>query len=209
MQYKENIRQDLIRQEFERIGEDAQNFAPLIFTENIIKILCDNYNCVECLEKYYDSEPFYYKNMDSDGVEDLLTKEMCHTLIFHNIEAQEEVLERYGYSLEDITNAHKDFMRQLEEYEESGRRLEFNNWFDVYAKGVWGLTQAEVNLKVEQILRHIQEHAGVFKPIQDYKDRIYYLKTNSLHNNLSEVVSIYFYGRDLIQRDYWFTFKLK
>jgi len=77
----------------------------------------------------------------------------------------------------------------VEEYEP--RRIEFNNWIDPFAKGIWGMNQEEVD-KIS-----IENMEEILTYDVDMTDRLYISFKKDGH------AFIYWYGRDFHKSDLW------
>ena len=143
-----------------------------------INKLLNHYYCHEFTEHFYDSEP----EVDNE----LNKKDYKYEFLDCSDCTKEE--------LEDLKNAHKEVCKIYDEYYHSERRISFCNWIEVWGYGIWGMSQRQVDQVVHERLRDI------LKLNFSKKDRLYYAKND-------EYFMIYFYGRDLIEEDYWFIMK--
>ena len=75
-------------------------------------------------------------------------------------------------------------------------RIERLTWQEPYFEGNWGCTQRCVDSFGRYFLKRIRNFS---KPI---KDRLYVSEDH-------DEIRIYFYGRDIWEKDYWFIFKRK
>ena len=84
----------------------------------------------------------------------------------------------------------KEIWKKLvEEYEP--RRIEFNNWIDPFAKGIWGMSQEEVD-KIS-----IENMEEILAYDDDMTDRLYISFKKDGH------AFIHWYGRDFHESDLW------
>ncbi len=73
-------------------------------------------------------------------------------------------------------------------------RIHFNNWQEPYFKGNGGMSQRDIDVYGRSVLKGIRNFP---KPI---KGRLYIAKKENQ-------IRIYFYGRDFLEKDYWFIFR--
>lgn len=84
--------------------------------------------------------------------------------------------------------------RLWREHEE--RRMNFNNWVDVYGEGIWGYTRKEAERGAVDLLRYARSW-----PVQK-KGRVFAAASDS-------ELCLYCYGRDFLGEDYWFFLERK
>lgn len=184
-----NIRKDLIEKELERDIERDYIYHKFNLHNKFIDKLLNHYYCVEMCENWYDSEP----NID----EYILDMAYMYKFgIDDVIYTKEYIKEKYNvdYTIEEAKKCNIKSNKIYEEYVRSERRLTFNIWQDLYGKGIWGMSQKEVDKLAYDTFKSIQRF-NVSK-----KDRLYIsYKDNEIR--------IYFYGRDFNELDYWFIFK--
>lgn len=98
------------------------------------------------------------------------------------------------YTKEELKYAHDKVVLRYKIHEE--KRVEINTWIEPYFKGNWSMSQKFVD----------DISLGVLKEIQKInvprKDRLYISKDK-------DFIRIYFYGRDFMDKDYWFIFERK
>ena len=106
------------------------------------------------------------------------------------------IKEKYNkeYTIEEAKKCNIKSNKIYEEYKNSERRLNFNNWQDPYREGIWGMSQERVDKLARDTFKSIQRF-NVSK-----KDRLYI-------SYKDDEIRIYFYGRDFDELDYWFVFK--
>lgn len=73
-------------------------------------------------------------------------------------------------------------------------RIHFNNWQEPYFKGNGGMSQRNIDAYGRRVLKGIRNFP---KPI---KGRLYIAEKENQ-------IRIYFYGRDFLEKDYWFIFR--
>ena len=88
----------------------------------------------------------------------------------------------------------KEYRQLEEEYEP--KRLEFNNWIDPFGKGIWGMSQAEVDRLAKKSLKYVRKTSVK-------KDGRLYIAYNE------DMISIYWYGRDFMKVDYGWHLRRK
>ncbi len=184
-----NIRKDLIEKELESDIERGYIYHKFNLHNKFIDKLLNHYQCVEMCVYWYDSEP----NIDE------YISDMAYMYKFGTdgkIYTKEYIKEKYNinYTIEEAKRCSIESDEIYKEYNNSERRLTFNNWQDPYGEGLWGMSQKQVD----------QMAYDTFKSIQKFtvskKDRLYISYKN-------DMIRIYFYGRDFNKLDYWFIFK--
>lgn len=174
-----NIRQDLIAEELS--SNDGKLFHKFHLSNRVIDNLRNKYYCHEMCEKWYYSEP------DFDD-------ELYDMYMDYKYPNGNHMFPDGTYSQEELKAAYLKVKQMYINYEP--RRIEFNNWIEVFGEGIWGMSQQYVDGEAIDTLKELQrinvKHDGRF---YWYKDK------NEIH--------IYFYGRDFMDKDYWFIFKRK
>lgn len=190
-----NIRKDLIAKELERDVENGFIFMHRCLSNKLLDNLYNKYYVVEACENFYDSEPhidryvsdlsYMYKNSTE---EDLVNPERHFT--------KDYILKTYGkeYNREEARLASEFVESEYNKYINSNERIEFCNWQDPYSEGIWSMSQMYVDIMSKDVLK------GFRKLSISKKDRIYFAKKE-------DEVRIYLYGRDIIDKDWWFLFK--
>ena len=184
-----NIRKDLIEQELERDTKRGYIYHKFDLHNKFIDKLLKHYYCVEMCENWYDSEP----NIDE------YISDMAYMYKFGTngkVHTKDYIKEKYNkeYTIEEAKKCNIKSNKIYEEYKNSERRLNFNNWQDSYGEGTWGMSQKEVDKLAYDTFKSIQRF-NVSK-----KDRLYI-------SYKDDEIRIYFYGRDFDELDYWFIFK--
>lgn len=177
-----SVRKDLIQKELEKDIVQGFIFKPLKLSNKFIDRLFNHYYCHEMCEFWYDTEPEY------DDLE--FDKYMTYRSIiegnYHNYCDDKE------YPLEELKRAYLHILQQRRDYETC--RIEFNNWIEPYFQGNWVYTQEYVDYVAKDSLK--KEIKKLNLPL---KDRLYYAEKD-------DQIRIYFYGRDVMECDYWFIF---
>ena len=184
-----NIRKDLIEQELERDTKRGYIYHKFDLHNKFIDKLLNHYYCVEMCENWYDSEP---------DIDEYIS-DMAYMYKFGTngkVHTKDYIKEKYNkeYTIEEAKKCNIKSNKIYEEYKNSERRLNFNNWQDSYGEGTWGMSQKEVDKLAYDTFKSIQRF-NVSK-----KDRLYI-------SYKDDEIRIYFYGRDFDELDYWFIFK--
>ena len=184
-----NIRKDLIEQELERDTKRGYIYHKFNLHNKFVDKLLNHYYCVEMCENWYDSEP----NIDE------YISDMAYMYKFGTngkVYTKDYIKEKYNkeYTVEEAKKCNIKSNKIYEEYKNSERRLNFNNWQDPYREGIWGMSQERVDKLARDTFKSIQRF-NVSK-----KDRLYI-------SYKDDEIRIYFYGRDFDELDYWFVFK--
>ena len=199
-----NIRQDLIQKELYWTYRDELTYRKLKPSNRFINKLFNHYYVVEHTEHFYDSEPEYDDEefnmyMDYDYIHHRINP-ASGTALFNTILNSEEIAKEQGnfrfseeeYTMEELKQAYDKITQQRKDYE--SRRIEFNNWIEVYSDGIWGMSQKDVDKISREHLKSIKR-CGV-----SYNGRLYIAEKE-------DSIFIYFYGRDFALVDYWWIFK--
>ena len=104
-----------------------------------------------------------------------------------------ELAEMWYDSEPDIDYEHLTREQQyplIRAYEE--RRIQFNNWIDIYGPGIWGTSQKEVDSLAKHYLKSIRNY-----PVKK-KGRLFVGRDQ-------QMMYIYWYGRDFAGLDLWWT----
>lgn len=190
-----NIRKDLIEKELENDINNGYIYHKFNLHNKFINKLLNHYYCVKMWENWYDSAP----NIDGYISDMAYMYEDCtEEEINSNAEyfTKEYIKEKYNvdYTIEEAKRCAIEYNRIYKEYNNSERRLTFNNWQDPYGEGIWDMSQKQVD----------QMAYDTFKSIQKFnvpkKDRLYI-------SYKDDKIRIYFYGRDFNELDYWFIFE--
>lgn len=165
-----NIRKDLI--EGELSNNYIDKFRTLKLSNRFMDNLFNKYYCHELCINWYDSEPDIDENLFD---------------------------EYFEYAYEDGHNkqAFIEVKRQIEDYRNSEDRLTHNTWQDPYCRGIWGMSQKQVDSMSRRILKYEIKRSEVSS-----RDRLYIGKKDNQ-------IRIYWYGRDVVYCDYWFIFLRK
>ena len=195
-----NLRKDLIDEELKHDRNKGFEFSFCKLSNKFIDWLFRHYYIHEVCENFYDDEPDYDDeefNMYMDYCDNIdLTGMTFYNIVINSpeIESQKENF-RYSklpHTKEELKAAYDKILQMRKDYEP--RRIEFCNWQEPYFKGNWGMSQEYVNNFGRRILNLIKKEFPT-----SIKNRLYYAKKDN-------IISIYFYGRDLWNKDYWFTF---
>lgn len=201
-----NIREDLIKKELEDARNQGITFRRLKPSNRFIDWLFNHYYVDEHTEHFYDSEP----NYDDEEFKMYMDYEYIHkrinsksaTSVFNTILHMDEIAEqkenfRYSeevHTVEELEAAYKKIIKQREDYKP--RKLEVNNWVEVYIDGNWGMSQKTV----DRIARNHLESTK--KCSVGYNGRLFIAEKD-------DIIFIYYYGRDFAEIDYWWIFKKK
>lgn len=193
------------RNEFAREAFNRRNQIPkkLKLSKRFLEKLFRHYVCASAVEKFYDSEPDFddeeynmyldyqnkfritgrsfwelVANMDENGV-----------IANNKFSKQEHTPEEYKCAYEKVT-------QMYEAYEE--RRMNFNNWQELYEKGNWGMTQNHVDKFAGSVLNKVR------KSTYSKTGRIYYAEDKT-----EGLITIYICLRDIKNIDYFFDFRKK
>lgn len=158
----------------------------LKLSKGLIEKLFNHYECESVVENYYDDEP---------EIDDELY-EMYFEYLFGNREELKEMLSTNGHTIEEYRDAYEKVIQLYEDYEE--RRMTFLSWQDVYAKGIWELTQNTVDKRARLVLNDVR------KSSYKKKNRIYFEEDKEKGS-----LSIFICLRDIKCVDYWLIFKKK
>ena len=98
------------------------------------------------------------------------------------------------HTMEELEAAYKKIIKQREDY--ALRKLEVNNWVEVYIDGNWGMSQKTID-------RIARNHLESTKRCSvGYNGRLFIAEKD-------DIIFIYYYGRDFAEIDYWWIFKKK
>lgn len=157
-----------------------------------------HYYVREIIENFYDSEPDFDEEefnmyMDYPSCEKLSRFAIC------NIDEIAKQKSKFKYSkeyhtIEESKNAYNKVNQMYKDYEKI--RIEKLTWQEPYFEGNWGITQRKVDSFGRYFINKIRKYS------KSIKDRLY------ISEGKNEI-QIYFYGRDVWEKDYWFTFERK
>lgn len=197
-----NINKELIEKELIRDIKNGFNFKHISLSNKFLDNLFNKYYVIEACENFYDSEPdfddeLFHMYMDYEGSFKMTGLSFWN--VVSNLDEMEDKKDAFTYSKlphskEELKEAYEKVKNMYSEYEP--RRIKFCNWQEPYMEGNWGMSQRYVN--------HISKYElKNFKKLSVSKnDRIYYAKKD-------DEVRIYLYGRDIVNKDWWFLFKRK
>ena len=177
-----NIRKDLIQEELDRDINIGFSYKKLKLSNKFIDRLFNHYYCHEMVENWFDYEPDY------DELEHDKYMTYCSILegdYYNYCDDNKE------YPIEELKQAYINILQQRRDYEP--KRIEFNNWIDVFGEGIWGMSQHKVDEAARDTFTEIKK-SGV-----SLKDRLYFAEKDNM-------IVIYFYGRDFMYTDYWMIF---
>ena len=201
-----NIREDLIKKELEDTHNRGITFRRLKPSNRFIDWLFNHYYVDEHTEHFYDSEPNYDDEefkmyMDYEYIHERINSKSA-TSVFNTILHMDEIAEqkenfRYSekeHTMEELEAAYKKIIKQREDY--ALRKLEVNNWVEVYIDGNWGMSQKTID-------RIARNHLESTKRCSvGYNGRLFIAEKD-------DIIFIYYYGRDFAEIDYWWIFKKK
>ena len=166
-----------------------KRFAPA--NSDIDKLFKD-YECVEFLENFYDSEPDYDDeeyNMFLDYCSANKTKDsMAGCALYRILINEGECFSKKPHSPFDYKMAWVHVRKQQKEYEK--KRIVFCNWTEPHMEGNWGATQESVDDLAKSMMYQIKK-----SPIHK-RDRFW------IHTEPNNQICIYYYGRDYLECDY-------
>lgn len=176
------IRNDLIQEELYEHHKEL-TFKKLKPSNRFIDWIFRHYYVVEHLECFYDSEPDYDDeeySMYLDYKYAAERKGKCHSEKEH--------------TREELKAVYESIKKQQEEYKE--HRLTFPNWIEVYAEGVWRLSQYWVDKDAREHLKNTKRCRA------SYNGRLFIAQKD-------DSIYLYYYGRDVeyLSLDYWWIFK--
>lgn len=186
---------------------DSKSVLGLTFTykklsKKYLDWLFRHYYLREIVENFYDSEPDFDEEefnmyMDYPSCEKLSCLAIWN--IVSNIDEIAKQKSKFKYSKEyhtinELKNAYNKVKQMYKDYEKI--RIEKLTWQEPYFEGNWGCTQRGVDSFGRYFLKKIRNFS---KPI---KDRLYVSENH-------DEIRIYFYGRDVWEKDYWFVFERK
>lgn len=161
-----------------------------------------HYYIQELCENFYDSEPEFDKE-EFNMYMDYQSYGKMSCLAFWNVVSNLDEIEKeksnFKYSknnhtVEELKNAYDKVTQMYKDYEKT--RIERLTWQEPYFEGNWGYTQNNVDLYGQFCLKRIKNFP------RSIKDRLYVSEDKN-------EIRIYFYGRDIWEKDYWFIFKRK
>ncbi len=161
-----------------------------------------HYYIQELCENFYDSEPEFDKE-EFNMYMDYQSYRKMSCLAFWNVVSNLDEIEKeklnFKYSknnhtVEELKNAYDKVTQMYKDYEKT--RIERLTWQEPYFEGNWGYTQNNVDLYGRFCLKRIKNFP------RSIKDRLYVSEDKN-------EIRIYFYGRDIWEKDYWFIFKRK
>lgn len=157
----------------------SKNFKYKKLSNKFIDWLFNHYYCHEMCENFYDSEP------DTDEEE--------YNMYLDYLENTDEYSEK-EHTKEEKKIIYNKIKQMYIDYEEE--RIEFCNWQEPYFEGNWDMSQKYVDKLARYVLKK------EIRNIPNIKDRLYV----SIEK---KQIRIYWYGRDILYKDYWFVFLRK
>lgn len=207
-----NIRKDLIEKELSDspLAEDGRHsFRKFHLHNSFIERLYHQYDCVEMVENFYDSEP----DFDAEEYNMYLDYSLNHTqnvpmngTTFYKIclkageceDARAQGVEperrfcKEEHTPEELEQAYQRVKAAYEKYQT--RQIEFCNWQEPYFEGNWDMTQECVDRIAIQTLKRVRK-----VPVSK-QERLYMMEQDGY-------IHIYVYLRDYEKVDYWFIFR--
>ena len=132
----------------------------------------------EMVESFYDSEPEYDK--------DTYNKYYKYWSDYENIPKEERT---------EYKKCYDEILKNREDYDT--KRIAYLTWQEPIAEGIWGMTQERCDNVARRVLERLRRFPDKLKG-RFFVSRCEY--------NGKKMIRIYFYGRDLWERDYWFIF---
>lgn len=181
----QNIRKDLIEKELNYCYNTyhVKNFKYRKLSNKFIDWLFNKYYCHEMCENFYDSEPEY----DDDEFD----RYMSYNSLLENDYYK---YHKGDYTKEELRQSYNNIIKKRKDYE--SKRIEFCNWQEPYFKGNWDMSQKYVNNIAKYTLKK------EIRNVPNIKDRLFV----SIDK---DKIRIYWYGRDIKEKDYWFIFLRK
>ena len=186
---------------------DSRSVLGLTFTykklsKKYLDWLFRHYYVREIVENFYDSEPDFDEEefnmyMDYPSCEKLSCLAIWN--IVSNIDEIAKQKSNFKYSkeyhtIDELKNAYNKVNQMYKDYEKI--RIEKLTWQEPYFEGNWGMTQRKVDSFGRYFINKIRKYP------KSIKDRLYVSEEKN-------EIQIYFYGRDVWEKDYWFTFERK
>lgn len=186
---------------------DSRSVLGLTFTykklsKKYLDWLFRHYYVREIVENFYDSEPDFDEEefnmyMDYPSCEKLSCLAIWN--IVSNIDEIAKQKSNFKYSkeyhtIDELKNAYNKVNQMYKDYEKI--RIEKLTWQEPYFEGNWGMTQRKVDSFGIYFINKIRKYP------KSIKDRLYVSEEKN-------EIQIYFYGRDVWEKDYWFTFERK
>ena len=186
---------------------DSRSVLGLTFTykkpsKKYLDWLFRHYYVREIVENFYDSEPDFDEEefnmyMDYPSCEKLSCLAIWN--IVSNIDKIAEQKSKFKYSkeyhtIDELKNVYNKVNQMYKDYEKI--RIEKLTWQEPYFEGNWGMTQRIVDSFGRYFINKIRKYP------KSIKDRLYVSEEKN-------EIQIYFYGRDVWEKDYWFTFERK
>ena len=196
------VEKELIKKELERDMENGFIFRYKTLSNKFLDKLYNQYYVVEACENFYDSEPDFEDelfNMYMDYDELSKVTGMSFWGVVSNLDEIQEQKDNFTYSKqphtkEELKEAYLKVKEMRREYEP--RRIQFCNWQEPYFDDNWGMSQRYVDKMSRKELKE-------FRKLSAKKRERIYIATKD------NEVRIYLYGRDIIDKDWWFIFKRK
>lgn len=205
-----NIRQDLIQRELSRLvdlykGEyKITRVSKCKLSNRLIDKLYNQYYASEHCIFFYDSDP----ELPSLGTNDQGEKYNLFDMYLDYEDGYYIENEKYdetrlrdishsgkAFAKDELKNACEELKEICKQYEE--RRLTFNNWIDVYSRGIWGLSQNRVDHYAKGLMKEAQKW-------QDLSNRVYSIEC--IDQKGKKHITLYIYGRDIYYCDYYFSY---
>ncbi len=182
----------------ERLKMLARNTGHDVFwepfnpTKQNIRDIFKKYYVVEFIEEFYDSEP-HYKDEDEHELhrmswdyKDLLASNKTTNFCPADLKYCKQ-----PHSLKELKAAHRYVSQQIAKFQP--KRLAFNNWFDVYGEGMWGMSQVEADKMASDTMEELRQ-VSVHR-----HNRWWMIKEGNGR------LIIFYYGRDWRDADYiWY-----
>lgn len=186
---------------------DSRSVLGLTFTykklsKKYLDWLFRHYYVREIVENFYDSEPDFDEEefnmyMDYPSCEKLSCLAIWN--IVSNIDEIAKQKSNFKYSkeyhtIDELKNAYNKVNQMYKDYEKI--RIEKLTLQEPYFEGNCGMTQRKVDSFGRYFINKIRKYP------KSIKDRLYVSEEKN-------EIQIYFYGRDVWEKDYWFTFERK
>ncbi len=193
------------RNEFACEAFNRRNEIPkkLKLSKRYIEKLLRHYFCESAVEKFYDSEPDFDDeeyNMYLDYQNKFRITGRSFWELVTNMDENGDIankkFSKQEHTPEEYKRAYEKVTQMYEAYEE--RRMNFNNWQELYEKGNWDMSQNYVDRFARSVLNRVRKSA------YSKAGRIYYAEDKQ-----EGLISIYICLRDIKSVDYFFDFRKK
>ena len=163
----------------------------------------NEFACEAAVEKFYDSEPDFDDeeyNMYLDYQNKFRITGRSFWELVTNMDENGDIankkFSKQEHTPEEYKRAYEKVTQMYEAYEE--RRMNFNNWQELYEEGNWDMSQNYVDRFARSVLNRVRKSA------YSKAGRIYYAEDKQ-----EGLISIYICLRDIKSADYFLNFRKK